>query len=289
MARRTAGIVGGSAAEGGSGARPAPESPAPRTPAAPSGLIVNPVAYVDEHGMPRGQVTATWGAVTTDVAGVALNVGGYELFMRLNEVGAPWFLAAATQAGDTNATFSPLVVGEQYQFKVRAVNLGARGPFSSSVAVTIPDDVDGPPVPTAPVLESRLGVVHVSWDGLGVGVAPMPPDLLRVLVWMQDPLNPGWEEIGYLHAAGSLVVPGLPYGQDREFSFTAVDRSGNSSARSSSATIAAVQLVQATPPMSRSPRARSWRTRSPRRRSLPVRSSPRCPARSASWASSPPV
>lgn len=106
------------------------------------------------------------------------------------------------------------------------------------------NDVDAPPVPTAPVLESRLGVVHVSWDGLGIGAAPMPPDLLRVLVWMQDPLNPGWEEIGYLDAAGSLVVPGLPYGQDREFSSTAVDRSGNSSARSSSATTAAVQLVQ---------------------------------------------
>ncbi|WP_433444545.1 hypothetical protein [Nonomuraea sp. CA-141351] len=244
LARRTAGIVGGSTAEGGSGARPAPESPAPRTPAAPSGLIVNPVAYVDEHGLPRGQVTATWGAVTTDVAGVALNVGGYELFMRINEAGAPWFLVASTEAADTNATFSPLVVGQQYQFKVRAVNLGKKGPFSSSVAVTIPDDVDAPPVPTAPTLESRLGVVHVTWDGLGVGGAPMPSDLLHVLVWMQDPLNPGWEDIGYLDAAGSLVVPGLPYGADREFSFTAVDRSGNTSARSSSATIAAVQLVQ---------------------------------------------
>ncbi|MGW6499319.1 hypothetical protein [Nonomuraea angiospora] len=244
LARRTAGIVGGSTTEGGSGARPAPESPAPRTPAAPSGLIVNPVAYVDEHGLPRGQVTATWGAVTTDVNAVALDVGGYELFMRLNEVGAPWFLIASAEAADTNATFSPLVVGEQYQFKVRAVNLGKKGPFSSTVAVTVPDDVDAPPVPTAPTLESRLGVVHVTWDGLGVGAAPMPSDLLRVLVWMQNPLAPGWTEIGYFDAAGSLVVPGLPYGQDREFSFTAVDRSGNSSARSASSTIAAVQLVQ---------------------------------------------
>ncbi|MFG2076985.1 hypothetical protein [Nonomuraea maritima] len=244
LSRRTAGIVGGSTAEGGSGARPAPESPAPRTPASPAGLIVNPLAYLDEHGLPRGQVTATWGAVTTDVAGVALVIGGYELFARINEEGAPWFLITATEAADTNATFSPLVVGQQYQFKVRAVNLGQRGPFSSSVAVTIPDDTDAPPVPTAPALESRLGVVHVTWDGLGVGAVPMPSDLLHVLVWMQDPLAPGWTEIGYLDAAGSLVVPGLPYGADREFSFTAVDRSGNASARSATATIAAVQLVQ---------------------------------------------
>ncbi|MEV0387051.1 hypothetical protein [Nonomuraea sp. NPDC050643] len=57
LARRTAGIAGGSTAEGGSGTQPAPEFPAPRTPAAPAGLIVNPLAYIDEHEMPRGQVT----------------------------------------------------------------------------------------------------------------------------------------------------------------------------------------------------------------------------------------
>ncbi|SPL89476.1 unnamed protein product [[Actinomadura] parvosata subsp. kistnae] len=244
LARRTAGIVGGSTAEGGSGARPAPESPTPRTPAAPAGLIVNPLAYIDEHGLPRGQVAAAWGAVITDVNAVALTVGGYELFMRINEVGAPWFLVTATEAADTNATYSPLVVGQQYQFKVRAVNLGKKGPFSSSVAVTIPDDVDAPPVPTAPALESRLGVVHVAWDGLGVGGVPMPADFHRVLVWMQDPLAPGWQEIGALDAAGSLVVPGLPYDLDREFSFTSIDRSGNSSARSATGMIAAVRLVE---------------------------------------------
>ncbi|GAA4928824.1 hypothetical protein GCM10023334_035400 [Nonomuraea thailandensis] len=244
LARRTAGIVGGSTAEGGSGARPAPESPTPRTPAAPAGLIVNPLAYIDEHGLPRGQVTVTWGAVTTAVNAVALTVGGYELFMRVNKVGAPWFLVAVTEAADTSATYSPLVVGWQYQFKVRAVNLGKKGLFSSSAAVTIPDDADAPPVPAAPALESRLGVVHVTWDGLGVGGAPMPADLHRVLVWMQDPLAPGWQEIGALDAAGSLVVPGLPCDLDREFSFTSVDRSGNSSARSASVTIAAVRLVE---------------------------------------------
>jgi hypothetical protein len=72
----------------------------------------------------------------------------------------------------------------------------------------------------------------------------MPTDLARVRVWMQDPLSPGWEEIGYLDAAGSIVVPGLPYGADREVRFTAVDHSGNESAASPSATIATVPLVE---------------------------------------------
>ncbi|MEU1883438.1 fibronectin type III domain-containing protein [Streptosporangium sp. NPDC020072] len=243
LARRTAGIVGGSTASGGSGARPAPETPVPRTPAKPTGLIVNALPYIDSSGFPQGQITATWNPVTADASGVALTVGGYELFGRVNEVGAPWFLVALTQAGDVSATFSPLIVGEQYQFKVRATNLGQRGAFSDSVAVTIPDDPYAPPVPTAPQLATRLGVVHVTWDGLGVGAAVMPSDFARVRVWMQDPLAPGWAEIGSLYGAGALVVPGLPYGADREFRLTSVDQSGNESAASTSATIAATQLV----------------------------------------------
>ncbi|TMR97526.1 fibronectin type III domain-containing protein [Nonomuraea basaltis] len=243
LSRRAAGIVGGSTADGGSGAKPAPESPAPRTPAAPTGLLVNPAAYIDSSGFPQGQVSVSWNPVTQDTSGVALNVGGYEVYARVNDVGALWFLIALTEAGDTNATYSPLTVGQQYQFKVRAINLGKKGPFSSSVAVTIPDDADAPPVPTAPVLSTRLGVVHVEWDGVGVGSEPMPSDFARVRVWVQDPLAPGWSEIGYLESAGSIVVPGLPYGVDRKFAFSAIDYSGNESARSASATIQAVQLV----------------------------------------------
>ncbi|MEV4472799.1 fibronectin type III domain-containing protein [Nonomuraea sp. NPDC049504] len=245
LARRTAGIVGGSTADGGSGARPVPalEAPEPRTPAAPQGLIVDPQAYIDEHGLPHGQVTVTWGAVAADVGGVALTIGGYELFMRINVTGQPWFLVASTEAGDTTATFSPLVIGESYAFKVRAVNVGKAGPFSSVVAVTVPDDDEAPPVPTAPQLSTRLGVVRVAWDGLGVGAVPMPPDLLHVRVWMQDPLAPGWSEIGVLGEAGAVLVPYLPYGADREFRFTSIDRSGNESAPSNAETIAAVQLV----------------------------------------------
>ncbi len=186
----------------------------------------------------------TWGAVTQDAGGVALNVGGYELFMRVNTTGEPWFLVASTEPTDTTATYSPLVVGTGYAFKVRAVNLGKTGPFSSVVAVTIPDDTTAPPVPTAPQLSTRLGVVRVLWDGMGVSSTPMPSDFFHVRVWMQNPLAPGWADIGFLDAAGSILVPGLPYGADRQFRFTSVDRSGNESGPSTAVTIATVPLVQ---------------------------------------------
>ncbi|MEV4806753.1 fibronectin type III domain-containing protein [Nonomuraea sp. NPDC049421] len=244
LARRTAGIVGGSTALGGSGARPAPETRPPRTPDEPAGLIVDSQAYIDTAGFARGQITATWGAVENDVAGVALDVSGYELYGRRNEVGLPWLLLAVTEDDDTTATYSPLPVGEEWAFKVRAVNNGRKGGFSAAVVQLIADDPDAPSAPSAPVLATRLGVVHVTWDGLGEGGEQMPADLARVRVWMQDPLAPGWEEIGYLDAAGSIVVPGLPYGADREFRFTAIDHSGNESPASASATIATAPLVE---------------------------------------------
>ncbi|RJL21116.1 fibronectin type III domain-containing protein [Bailinhaonella thermotolerans] len=243
LARRTAGIVGGSTIDGGTGARPAPEAPEPRTPAAPTGLTVGAVAYIDAGGFPAGQITASWSPVTADAGGVALTVGGYELWWALNATGAPWTLLTSTTAPDTTATYSPLTVGESYQFKVRAINLGKAGGFSPPQAVTIPDDTTPPPVPSAPVLSTRLGVIHVEWDGLGAGAVPMPADLHRVRVWMQDPLAPGYAEVGSLTSAGSIVVPDQPYGASRQFRLTAIDRSNNESAASATATIATQAVV----------------------------------------------
>ncbi|GAA1769884.1 fibronectin type III domain-containing protein [Nonomuraea bangladeshensis] len=244
FARRTAGIVGGSTASGGSGAQPAPPSPRGRTAAKPAGLIVDSIAYVDATGHAQGQITATWGPVLLDVTGEAIDIDSYELFMRDNVVGAPWFLVATTEPGDTTATYSPLLVGQEYAFKVRATSQGVKGVFSDEYAVLIEEDTTPPPVPTAPTLSARLGVIHVGWDGLGVGGAQMPSDFHRVRVWMQDPLDPGAAEVGYLQAAGSIVVTGQPYGALREFWLTSVDHAGNESAPSASAVIAAVQLVE---------------------------------------------
>jgi hypothetical protein len=90
LAKRTAGIVGGATATGGSGARPAPEGPDPREPAAPAGLIVATAAYLDSDGAARGQITATWGRVDKAVDGTLIEVARYELYQRPNVVGLPW-------------------------------------------------------------------------------------------------------------------------------------------------------------------------------------------------------
>ncbi|WP_440100015.1 hypothetical protein [Streptosporangium sp. H16] len=242
LARQAAGILAGGVGSGGSGAEPAPDSSG-RVPAAPTGLIVDPVAYLDAAGYAQGLATVTWSPVIGDVNGVALSVDGYEVYARRNLEGELWFLVAQTASGDTTAAVSPLVVGWEYGLKVRATNDGVKGVFSSVTVALIPDDATPPPVPSAPQLSTRLGVIHVGWDGLGEDAEPMPADFDRASVWMQDPLAPGATVVGSLDARGSIVIPGQPYGADREIWLTSFDRSGNQSAESEHEVIATAALV----------------------------------------------
>src|SRR5690606_25308043 len=116
LARQAAGILAGGVSSGGTGGEPAPETQ-DRTPAAPLGLIVEPAAYLDEHGYARGQATITWSPVTQDVNGVAIDVDGYEVYARRNQAGQLWVLVAQAASGDTTAAASPLVVGWEYAWK----------------------------------------------------------------------------------------------------------------------------------------------------------------------------
>ncbi|MEU1393658.1 MULTISPECIES: fibronectin type III domain-containing protein [unclassified Nonomuraea] len=242
LARRMAGILGGGVATGGSGGEPAPETGG-RVPAAPAGLIVSPLAYVDEHGFARGQITATWSPVSQDVNGVSLDIDGYELFARVNSVGEVWRMIARTQASDTTATYSPLSVGVTYAFKVRATAQGVPGEFSAQFVSLIPENVTPPPVPTDPALSTRLGVIEVAWDGLGAGAVPMPSDFDRVKVWMATAAAGPWTLVDHLRAAGAALIADQPYNATRWFRFTSVDRRGDESAPSGTASIATQPLV----------------------------------------------
>jgi hypothetical protein len=195
LAKRTAGIVGGATADGGSGARPAPEGPDPREPAAPAGLIVSTTAYLDSDGAARGQITATWGTVDKATDGTAIEVAGYELYQRPNTVGLPWSSLTATQHPDNTASSSPYDVGSVWAFKVRALSrAGVIGPWSTPYAVTIAADAEAPPTPSTPSLSTRLGTIHVTWDGHGSAGETMPEDFSHLDVWMQATGSAIWSD-----------------------------------------------------------------------------------------------
>ncbi len=241
LARQAAGILSGGVGSGGDGGEPAPEQPGGRVATKPLGLVIDDAAYVDEYGYARGQITATWSPVTQDVNGVAIDPDSYELYARVNQAAEPWRLIASSD--DTAATYSPLVVATTYAFKVRAVAQGTKGEFSEPVVVLIEDDTTPPPVPNAPALSTRLGVIEVGWDGLGQSGGGMPSDFELVRVHMAAAEGGPFEVVDHLRAAGAALVADQPYNTPRWFRFTSVDRRGNESAPSSSASIATQPLV----------------------------------------------
>ncbi|WP_433235557.1 hypothetical protein ACQPYK_25550 [Streptosporangium sp. CA-135522] len=231
LARQAAGILAGGVSSGGSGSDPAPEG-SDRVPAAPTGLLVAPAAYLDEEGYAHGQITVSWSAVTTDINGTALSVDGYEL-IGISPPGTGATRVLATTQSMT-VTYSPLEPKSRWQFGVRATNGGVRGVVTASAEIIIPDDETPPPEPSTPVVDSRLGVVRVAWDGLTSAGTGMPKDFARILVMMRDPLVSADEgaAVEWLERAGTAVVAGLPYSTDREFWLIAIDRSGNISGES---------------------------------------------------------
>ncbi|MEU1883440.1 fibronectin type III domain-containing protein [Streptosporangium sp. NPDC020072] len=242
LARQAAGILAGGVSSGGSGADPAPED-SDREPAAPTGLLVSPTAYLDEEGYAHGQITVSWDPVSADVNGTALSVDGYELVgISPPATGAVRVLATTSSAA---VTYSPLEPKSRWQFGVRAVNGSTRGQITASAEIVIPDDQTPPPDPSAPVVDSRLGVVRVTWDGLTGSGTGMPRDFARVLVMMRDPLDSGdlGRAVEWLDRAGTAVVAGLPYNTDREFWLVALDRSGNPSGESAHVVAATRPLV----------------------------------------------
>ncbi|MFI7630279.1 hypothetical protein [Microbispora rosea] len=240
LARKAAGILDGGIASGGTGGTPAPDSTG-RVPAAPEGLIVAGDAYIGPDGYARGIITATWSPVVADVNGVAINVDGYQLFAQRDGTDDESGQITATDGNGTTTTYAPLQTRTDYAVKVRAVADGTPGEFSTEYVVFVPDDLTPPPVPTAPTLSARLGQIYVTWDGQGVDSA-MPADFEHINVWM-SPDELTWEMVGTLRGAGALIVGDQPYGGDRIFRLTAVDRSGNESEPSGTATIATVPVV----------------------------------------------
>lgn len=242
MDRKLSALTGNASSVGGSGGSPGEDT---RTPAAPDGLVLSTDAYINESGTARGQISAGWSAVDTAENGTDMAIDSYEVWLRHAVSGAQWQLYTTVDDPDVQADMSPFDVGEVYEVAVRAIGRNnRRSDFSDVESITVADDAIAPPVPSDPILSTRLGVIRTYWDGLTETGTDMPLDFAYVAVYMSETGAGGtFEQVDSLERSGSAIVPDQPYDQDRYFYFTAVDRSGNESGASDTVGIATEQVV----------------------------------------------
>jgi hypothetical protein len=116
------------------------------------------------------------------------------------------------------------------------------------VRFTTETDTTPPAMPSTPVVTAYLGQLKVAWDGLSSVGGPMPLDLARVEVHVDegDAFTPSDATLKdeFRFIAGERVITDLPYGGITQFvRLVAVDRSGNRSDPSGTASATPAQVV----------------------------------------------
>lgn len=158
-----------------------------------------------------------------------------------NDTQSPWdaWESWGSSSGLTHS-YGPLNPGVEWQVQMAAISAaGVPGAWSDSVTIITASDVDPPAVPSAPILTTRLGTLTVAWDGKNSDGLGMAKDFERCLVYQLGIADP----IGSIYSTRTpMVLTDVVIGDEYEFWFVAVDRSGNESdpGAHSSATVASI-------------------------------------------------
>ena len=159
-----------------------------------------------------------------------------------NDTQSPWdaWVSWGSSTGLTHS-YGPLSPGVDWQVQMAAISAaGVPGSWSDSVTLTTASDVEPPAVPSVPVLTTRLGTLTVAWDGLNADGLAMPRDFERCLVHQLGVADP----IGSIYSTRTpMVLTDVVIGDEYEFWFTALDRSGNESTASAHSSITVASIM----------------------------------------------
>lgn len=251
-------LTGGASAGGSSGGTPAPTIPGADI-LQPASVATAPalssLAYLDEAGNVASQITVDWPDVSTNADGTPISdLGGYIIQTKPGLVNDPgeWREVTRTEAGTSIVTLSPYAPESTWAFRVMAYDTsGNLSPqWSAGNSITTAHDTDGPVAPSAPALETRMGVLEYRWDGLSGTGGAMDDDFFYVEVHASQvsgfvPVKGGSTKVDILQGAGFGVMGTPDYGVTWYVKFLPVDKSGNAGAPSAQSAIQ-VQLIQHT-------------------------------------------
>ena len=244
QAKKIKGITGGATLAGSESGKATTTDRDHRVPKAPQGLVVQTAAYLDADGHARGLATASWAEVTQATNGQSIEISGYRAEWRRNVDGAPWNSAGTTDA--KRIGFGDLDCGTKIEVRVRAIPKYSDqlGEWSGVLVVMVESDTTPCSIPSTPVATSELGVVTVHWDGLTSVGGAMESDFARIE--LAEGRGDDAQVIdASLTGQGDIVLTGLAVGSEHTYMLRSVDRSGNRSGWSKSATVTVASAVSA--------------------------------------------
>lgn len=249
LTKRIDGIIGGSTITGESKAIDAVptdviDGVAPGT---PTGLAVGSAPFFDDDGTLWAAVTATWSQVTANTDGTVIeDLAGYTVAWRYTSPSTgPWHIVDSPGTG-TTVTWSPVGANANIDVRVQAYDkMNNRGGWSTIASHTTQSDATPPEQPSAPVMDTYLGLLRAKWDGKTASGAAWAPDFMQIQVHVSTvnnftPTAATW--VDTLTDAGLSYVE-TPYGTVTYVKFVAVDRSGNLSPASVQGSGTSSQIV----------------------------------------------
>lgn len=155
------------------------------------------------------------------------NEGTFEIEYKLS-ADVDWLPAPISppKASDRVAWIGPVVDGEDYDVRIRAVNaLGAHSDWDTETAHTVIGKSDAPAAPTSFTATTQPGGVLLEW------VPPADLDIAGYEIYHAPTGDPIPTAPLFLVAAPaiSFVVTGLTAGEDTDFWIKSIDTSGNKS------------------------------------------------------------
>lgn len=218
-------------------------------PAVPTSVSAGTVAYLDNQGNTLSSITIAWAAVTTDADGAAdTNIAGYQVAVTLH--GATDWTIFPAPASVTSLYMGSLNPNVSYDYKVQCYDTQANYSGWSSVhTITTASDTTGPNEPSTPVVESTLGQLSITWDGLDNLGGTMPGDFDHLSVYVSSSSPTFTPSLANLYqnmrGGGTVTVPGavLNYGTTYYARLIAYDRTGNASPTSAAGSSNLSQVV----------------------------------------------
>lgn len=121
-----------------------------------------------------------------------------------------------------------LLPGQTYDVQVRAMSgYGVPGILSDVLTIVMPEAPEVALEPSPPIVESRLGIVSVSWDG-NLGEAAPLPGFLYVFAEFAREGTEDFAQFGpQLRKAGSVTLTSEPVGSSVRIRLRSVDNLGN--------------------------------------------------------------